>query len=152
MVWGRRQNQDEPTIQKPLVSARFASTSLSTKDKKGLGSTGPAETVPASTLLVNRPVALLHLVPRPAVLFTAGAMAGAIGKTLTAPLDRVKLLLQVQGGYSGAQVTAASKSGNLFKALVAIGREEGFLAYWKGNIPQVCNFAICLTTHHMHTV
>ena len=88
-------------------------------------------------LLFKRPEALFHLIPRPAFLFGAGAVAGAIGKTLTAPLDRVKLLLQVKGGYSGAQVAAASKSGNVLKALAAIGREEGFMGYWKGNIPQV---------------
>mmetsp|Transcript_38317 Transcript_38317/g.108346 ORF Transcript_38317/g.108346 Transcript_38317/m.108346 type:complete len:376 (+) Transcript_38317:180-1307(+) len=136
MVWGRRQNSEDQALDRPQVSARLASATLSSASKK-TPQQEVVDAVPASTLLVTRPLALLHLVPRPAVLFTAGAAAGAIGKTLTAPLDRVKLLLQVQGGYSGTQVAAASKSGNLLKALVAIGREEGFLAYWKGNIPQV---------------
>lgn len=91
----------------------------------------------AGHLLVHRPVALLSLVPSNSVLFLAGAMAGVIGKTLTAPLDRVKILLQVKGGLQGGAVAEAAKSGNLIKALIAIGKEEGIKGYWKGNTPQV---------------
>ncbi len=58
------------------------------------------------------------------------------GKTLTAPLDRVKLLLQTRGGLQGGAVRAAAKSGGVWAALAAIGREEGLRGYWKGNIPQ----------------
>ena len=59
------------------------------------------------------------------------------GKTLTAPLDRVKLLLQTRGGLQGGALKAAARGGGVWDALVVIGREEGFLGYWKGNIPQV---------------
>lgn len=89
-------------------------------------------------LLSRRPVALLSLVPRPAVLFTAGALSGAIGKTLTAPLDRVKLLLQTSGGLQKGAVKQAVRQGGVWQALVAIGRTEGIKGYWKGNLPQVC--------------
>lgn len=88
-------------------------------------------------LVSNRPVALLSLVPRPAVLFTAGALSGAIGKTLTAPLDRVKLLLQTSGGLQKGAVRQAVRQGGVWQALVAIGRTEGVKGYWKGNLPQV---------------
>ncbi len=46
-------------------------------------------------VIVRRPLVALALVPRPLMLFMVGGVAGAIGKTITAPLDRVKILLQV---------------------------------------------------------
>ncbi len=91
----------------------------------------------ARHLLSNRPLALLSLIPRPAVLFTAGAVSGAIGKTITAPLDRVKLLLQTSGGLQQGAVKQAVRKGGVWQALVAIGRTEGIKGYWKGNLPQV---------------
>ncbi len=59
------------------------------------------------------------------------------GKTLTAPLDRVKLLLQTRGGLQAGALKDAARGGGVISALTAIGKEEGFFGYWKGNVPQV---------------
>lgn len=93
--------------------------------------------VSPSKLFAERPIALLALIPRPIVLFTAGALSGAIAKTITAPLDRVKILLQVRGGLQKGAIATAARSGSLLQSLIAVGREEGILGYWKGNLPQV---------------
>ncbi|KAG2445372.1 hypothetical protein HYH02_008837 [Chlamydomonas schloesseri] len=64
-------------------------------------------------------------------MFFAGGMAGAIARTCTAPLDRIKLLFQVQAvAGPGTSPTAYTGVG---QAAMKIIREEGFLAFWKGN-------------------
>eukprot|EP00877_Chromochloris_zofingiensis_P005196 jgi/Chrzof1/14678/Cz09g11230.t1 len=64
-------------------------------------------------------------------MFLAGGTAGAIARTATAPLDRIKLLFQVQAVASSG--TSANAYTGVWQAASKILREEGFLAFWKGN-------------------
>jgi len=88
-------------------------------------------------LATHRPEAMLAKANESAVKFTAGAVAGAMGKTATAPFDRLKLLMQVKGGLEGGAIGEAAARGSLLQSFVAIGRQEGLLGYWRGNAAQV---------------
>lgn len=74
-----------------------------------LGEVATVNRLAPAYLATHKPIALLALVPRAAVLFGAGALSGAIAKSLTAPLDRVKVrgaactLSQGERGEQGEQ-------------------------------------------------
>ncbi|KAL5550420.1 hypothetical protein UlMin_000596, partial [Ulmus minor] len=93
------------------------------------------EFAPSPAQLVKHPLAILALVPRDAALFAAGAIAGAAAKTVTAPLDRIKLLMQTHGVRVGQE--SAKKAIGFVEAIAMIGKEDGIKGYWKGNLPQV---------------
>lgn len=69
--------------------------------------------------------------------FFLGGLSGAISKTVSAPLERVKLLLQTQ--HSNPQLVGRNYSGFL-DCLVRVYHEEGFLAYWRGNWANVIRY------------
>ncbi|PVU91282.1 hypothetical protein BB559_004199 [Furculomyces boomerangus] len=56
----------------------------------------------------------------------SGGVAGAVSRTVVSPLERMKILFQVQNANS------SSYSG-VFKTLAKIWREEGFVGYMRGN-------------------
>jgi len=57
-----------------------------------------------------------------------GGISGALSRTLTAPLERLKILNQVQHMDTGGP-----RYVGVLPALKKIWKEEGFRAYWKGN-------------------
>lgn len=54
---------------------------------------------PTSAQFLKHPLAIVSLLPKGVSLFAAGAVAGAVAKSITAPLDRVKLLMQVPNSF-----------------------------------------------------
>lgn len=69
--------------------------------------------------------------------FFLGGISGSIAKTISAPIERVKLLLQTQD--SNFQL-AQKKYKGIGDCFVRIYREEGVIAYWKGNWANIIRY------------
>ena len=59
--------------------------------------------------------------------FLAGGVAGAVSRTVVSPLERLKILFQVQSS------SHTEYKGSVWKGLVKIWREEGFRGMMRGN-------------------
>jgi solute carrier family 25 (adenine nucleotide translocator) protein 4/5/6/31 len=70
--------------------------------------------------------------------FIAGGIAATISKTAVAPIERVKLLLQVQ--HASKHISADKQYKGIIDCLVRIQREQGFLAFWRSNLVNVIRY------------
>lgn len=67
--------------------------------------------------------------------FVAGGIAAAVSKTAVAPIERVKLLLQVQ--HASKQISKENQYKGIVDAFVRIPKEQGATAFWRGNLANV---------------
>ncbi|XP_072241137.1 ADP/ATP translocase 1 [Leuresthes tenuis] len=70
--------------------------------------------------------------------FLAGGIAAAISKTAVAPIERVKLLLQVQ--HASKQITVDKQYKGIMDCVVRIPKEQGFVSFWRGNLANVIRY------------
>jgi solute carrier family 25 (adenine nucleotide translocator) protein 4/5/6/31 len=68
----------------------------------------------------------------------SGGTAAAVSKTAVAPIERVKLLLQVQDASS--HITADKRYKGIMDVLVRVPKEQGFAALWRGNLANVIRY------------
>ncbi|XP_048234917.1 mitochondrial thiamine diphosphate carrier 2 isoform X2 [Ricinus communis] len=72
---------------------------------------------------------------------TAGAISGAISRTVTSPLDVIKIRFQVQLEPTSSwalvrgNMIGQSKYTGMLQAAKDIFREEGLPGFWRGNVP-----------------
>lgn len=70
--------------------------------------------------------------------FLAGGISAAVSKTAVAPIERVKLLLQVQA--ASKQIAADKQYKGIVDCFVRIPKEQGFGAFWRGNLANVIRY------------
>uniref|UniRef100_A0A2K5CZ48 ADP/ATP translocase n=1 Tax=Aotus nancymaae TaxID=37293 RepID=A0A2K5CZ48_AOTNA len=70
--------------------------------------------------------------------FLARGIAAAISKTAVAPIERVKLLRQVQ--HASKQIAADKQYKGIVDCIVRIPKEQGVLSFWKGNLANVIRY------------
>jgi len=70
--------------------------------------------------------------------FVAGGISAAVSKTAVAPIERVKLLLQVQ--HVSKQLSKDQQYKGMIDCFVRIPKEQGFLAFWRGNLANVIRY------------
>ncbi|XP_075168866.1 ADP,ATP carrier protein-like [Haematobia irritans] len=70
--------------------------------------------------------------------FAAGGISAAISKTAVAPIERVKLLLQVQ--HISKQISPDKQYKGMMDCFIRIPKEQGVAAYWRGNLANVIRY------------
>ena len=68
----------------------------------------------------------------------AGGIAGGISKTVVAPIERVKLLLQVQA--ASTQIKPEDQYKGIIDCFSRVSREQGALSFWRGNTANVIRY------------
>ncbi|XP_022909264.1 ADP,ATP carrier protein 1-like [Onthophagus taurus] len=70
--------------------------------------------------------------------FLAGGISAAVAKTAVAPIERVKLLLQIQ--HASKQIAADKKYKGIIDCFIRIPQEQGFASFWRGNLANVIRY------------
>jgi len=68
----------------------------------------------------------------------AGGVAGGISKTIVAPIERVKLLLQVQ--HSNPNIPKDQQYSGIVNCFTRVAAEQGVLSLWRGNAANVIRY------------
>uniref|UniRef100_F1L9X4 ADP/ATP translocase n=1 Tax=Ascaris suum TaxID=6253 RepID=F1L9X4_ASCSU len=67
--------------------------------------------------------------------FFVGAAAAMVAKTIVAPIERVKLILQLQAAQETIAVSKRYKG--MIDCFIRVPREQGLLSFWRGNLVNI---------------
>jgi len=70
--------------------------------------------------------------------FLAGGISAAVSKTIVAPIERVKLLLQVQ--YANPNIPKEQQYNGIGDCFSRVTAEQGYMALWRGNLANVIRY------------
>lgn len=70
----------------------------------------------------------------------AGGIAGAISKTVVAPIERVKLLLQTQDSNPRIKSGEIARYKGIIDCFVRVTAEQGISSFWRGNMANVIRY------------
>jgi len=73
-----------------------------------------------------------------AASLAAGGTAGGVAKTLTAPIERVKILLQLQD--VSTQIAVDKRYSGIINCFSRVAKEQGITSFWRGNLANVVRY------------
>lgn len=72
--------------------------------------------------------------------FAVGGVSGAVAKTCTAPIERVKLLIQTQDANPKIISGEVQRYSGITDCFVRVYKEQGMGAFWRGNLTNVIRY------------
>jgi len=72
--------------------------------------------------------------------FLAGGVSGAVAKTATAPIERVKLLIQTQDANPKIISGEVPRYTGIVDCFIRVSKEQGIKAFWRGNLTNIIRY------------
>jgi solute carrier family 25 (adenine nucleotide translocator) protein 4/5/6/31 len=72
--------------------------------------------------------------------FALGGFSGAVAKTMTAPIERVKLIIQTQDANPRIISGEVQRYTGIVNCFSRVASEQGFAAFWRGNLTNVIRY------------
>ncbi|CDJ68204.1 ADP/ATP carrier, putative [Eimeria necatrix] len=72
--------------------------------------------------------------------FMAGGVSAGVSKTIVAPIERVKMLIQTQDSIPDIKEGRVPRYTGIGNCFVRVSREQGALSLWRGNLANVIRY------------